>query len=531
MNVEIVGNPNGQADQVLDIHALRFVAELEKTFGGWRRLNVPWDRQKRKRLLAEGKMEFSFSKATSEIRKNLDWQIGWIPQDLRDRRVEITGPASSMKMVVNALNSGASCYMADAEDSESPTWENIVNGQFNLFRAIRAKPGEALYTSPEGKEYELNEKTATLIFRPRGLHLAEKHLLVDGRPVSASLFDFGMYFYLNAAKLLGKGSGSYFYLPKLESCDEAHFWKSVFSYAETRLNLGQGKIKATVLIETLPAAFEMEEILYALRPYIVGLNCGRWDYIFSCIKNMSHRSDLVFPDRSELTMDKGFLKSYVDLLVKTCHHRGAYAIGGMSAYIQSKDETANNHAFLKVKSDKAREVAAGCDGAWVAHPGLVAVVREVFNLKMSGQNQLDVLREDVNVTAGDLLNFPQGSVTVEGLRNNISVSLQYLAAWLGGKGCVPINNLMEDAATVEISRAQVWQWVKNKIFEIDKVRDVIAEEVGKLSDSQAAWTTYDLAANIFDKLVSSEEFAEFMTVPAYEFLLGLEGKEVSNGLL
>jgi malate synthase len=460
--------------------------------------------------------------------------VGPIPKDLQDRRVEITGPVER-KMVINALNSGASTFMADFEDSTTPSWDNVVRGQINLRQAVDRTIG---FKSPEGKCYQLNEKTATLIVRPRGWHMLERHVLVDGDPVSASLFDFGLFFFHNAERLIEQGSGPYFYLPKIESHLEARLWDHVFNEAESRMNLPRGTIKATVLIETLPAAFEMDEILYELRDHAAGLNCGRWDYIFSCIKKL-RKADFVFADRALVTMTSPFLRAYCQLLVKTCHRRNAHAMGGMAAQIPIKgDPAANEAALAKVRADKEREAGDGFDGTWVAHPGLVGVAKEVFDRVMPGPNQVERKREDVNVKASDLLAFaPQSPITEAGLRTNINVALQYIGSWLGGNGCVPINNLMEDAATAEISRSQIWQWIRSPKGVLDDGRKVtlelfrtlLTEEVRKLEGAPGSFgAKFDEAAWLMDRLVSSDDFVDFLTEPAYEFISALpQGEAVA----
>jgi malate synthase len=434
-----------------------------------------------------------------------------------DRRVEITGPVDR-KMIINALNSGASVFMADFEDSNSPTWQNNLEGQFNLRDAVE---GTISYVSPEGKRYDLNSRVATLLVRPRGWHLVERHFLVDEKPISASLFDFGLYFFHNAQRLVRKGTGPYFYLPKMESHLEARLWNDVFCFAQDELQIPRGTIRATVLIETILAAFEMDEILYELRQHSSGLNCGRWDYIFSFIKKFRNHPDFMLPDRSTVTMEKHFLKSYVDLLIQTCHRRGIHAMGGMAAQIPIKnDPAANEKALEKVRQDKLREVRAGHDGTWVAHPGLVPVAKEIFDAHMKEANQIGRRREDVSVTAKDLLAVPEGKITEEGLRWNIDVGLQYLESWLRGSGCVPIYNLMEDAATAEICRAQVWQWLRHgarlsdgRPVTQEMVRLVIAEQKSKLKSGRIAE-----AAEIYDRMITSSDFAEFLTLVAYDYI-------------
>ena len=467
--------------------------------------------------------------ADSEGLARGEWCVAAAPPDLRQRKVEITGPAGDRKMVINALNSGADVYMADFEDSLSPTWKELMQGQINLRDVVRST---IRFRSPEGRTYALNKKVATLIVRPRGIRLLEEHVRVAGEPVSASIFDFALFFFHNARVLREKGSGPYFYIPKMESSLEAMFWNRLFTMAEEYMVMPRGTIRATALVETLPAVFEMEKILYVLKDYIVGLNCGRWDYIFSYIKKLRSHPRFVLPDRAELTMDKAFLAAYVDLLISTCHRHGAYAIGGMSAYIPVRgDAKANETAFERVRADKEREVRVGHDGTWVAHPGLVQLAREVFDAGFKGPNQLNVLREDVKVSAGDLLRVPDGKITEAGVRADSSIALQYLASWLGGKGCVPINNLMEDAATAEISRAQLWQWVRHAALlddgrkvTLSMVKTMIGEEVSRLSKTARGGTRslIPLAGRIIESTVEAREFPEFLTLRAYGKLLELE---------
>ncbi len=510
-------------DRILTPAALGFVAHLHRKYEARRRALMQARAERQQRL--DAGETFGFLPETRPIRE-AEWTIAPVPADLQDRRVEITGPVER-KMVINALNSGASTFMADFEDSLTPTWDNVIRGQINLRQAIDRTIG---YKSPEGKCYELAEKTATLIVRPRGWHLVERHMLVDGDPVSASLFDFGLYFFHNAEKLVASGSGPYFYLPKIEGHLEARLWDHVFNEAEARMHLARGTIKATVLIETLPAAFEMDEILYELRDHSAGLNCGRWDYIFSCIKKL-RRHDFVLADRALVTMTSPFLRAYCQLLVKTCHRRNAHAMGGMAAQIPIKgDAHANDAAIAKVVADKEREANDGFDGTWVAHPGLVTVAKQVFDRIMPSPNQLDRDRKDVCVKATDLLAFgPQAPITEAGLRTNINVSLQYIGSWLAGNGCVPINHLMEDAATAEISRSQVWQWIRSPKGVLDDGRKVtlelfrvlLASELRKVSSLPgAAQLRNDEAAWLLDRLVSADEFADFLTEPAYEMVAG-----------
>jgi malate synthase len=506
--------PNDVQTQILTPEATRFLTQLARRFES-RRRELLERRQIRQREINGGTLP-GFLAETAPIRE-AEWKVAPIPKDLLDRRVEITGPVDR-KMIINALNSGASVFMADFEDSNSPTWMNNLEGQVNLRDAI---DGTISFVSPEGKRYQLNERVATLLVRPRGWHLVEKHLLVDGKPISGSLFDFGLYFFHNAQRLMRKGAGPYFYLPKMESHLEARLWNDVFCFAQDELDIPRGTIRATVLIETILAAFEMDEILYELRDHSSGLNCGRWDYIFSFIKKFRNRLDFVLPDRSTLTMEKHFLKSYVELLIQTCHRRGIHAMGGMAAQIPIKnDSAANEKAIEKVRQDKLREVTAGHDGTWVAHPGLVPIAKEVFDTHMKEPNQINRRRDDVKVKAKDLLEVTEGKITEEGLRWNIDVGLQYLESWLRGSGCVPIYNLMEDAATAEICRSQVWQWVKHGAHLSDGrpvtqeiVSQTIAEQKNKLKGGRLAE-----AAEIFERMMTSADFAEFLTLVAYDYI-------------
>lgn len=510
---------------ILTPEAVEFIAGLERKFGARVEKELA-ERKKTQAELRSGK-KLDFLPETKEIREG-DWKVAPIPADLQDRRVEITGPVER-KMIINALNSGAKVFMADFEDSLTPGWNQVIQGQINLRDAIESK---IEYTSPEGKEYKLNgtypsKDLAVLIIRPRGWHLVEKHMQVDGKPVHGAFVDFGLYFFHNAKKLLEKGTGPYFYLPKLETYKEAEIWNDVFVYAEDKLGLKRGTIKATVLIETITAAFQMDEILYALKDHIVAQNAGRWDYIFSYIKKHSHDPKFICPDRGQVVMTQPFLRAYSLLLIKTCHKRGAFAMGGMAAYIPVKgDEEANAKAFAAVKKDKEREAGDGHDGTWVAHPGLIPVAMEAFNRLMPSPNQISRLRDDVNVNADNLLEVPTGTITEGGLRNNISVCLQYLASWLSGNGCVPIFNLMEDAATAEIARTQIWQWIHHKtsledgtpvtkeLF--DKIR---AEEMAKIKEAQAADFNVEKfaeASKLLEELVLQKELAEFLTLGAYD---------------
>jgi malate synthase len=508
-------------DRILTPAAVGFVAHLHRKYEERRRACMKARNDRQARL--DAGETFGFLPETRSIRES-EWTVGAIPKDLQDRRVEITGP-TDRKMVINALNSGASTFMADFEDSLTPTWDNVIQGQISLRQAVDRTIG---FKSPEGKCYQLDDETATLIVRPRGWHLLEEHVLVDGDPVSASLFDFGLFFFHNAERLVAQGSGPYFYLPKIECHLEARLWDHVFNESEARMNLPRGTIKATVLIETLPAAFQMDEILYELRDHAAGLNCGRWDYIFSCIKKL-RKHDFVLADRAQVTMTAPFLRAYCQLLVKTCHRRNAFAMGGMAAQIPIKgDEQANDAALAKVRADKEREANDGFDGTWVAHPGLVPIAREIFDRIMPQANQLERKREDVKVKPADLLDFaPQTPITEAGLRTNVNVSLQYIGSWLGGNGCVPINNLMEDAATAEISRSQIWQWIRSpkgvlddgRKVTLEMFRGILGEELKKVSGMPGASSSrHDEAAWLLERLVSSDEFVEFLTEPAYELV-------------
>jgi malate synthase len=520
---EFAGTRHPQQDEVLTPPAIAFLVDLERRFGA-RRRELLAKRAERKSRLDAGERP-DFLDETAPVRSGA-WKVAPIPADLQDRRVEITGPVDR-KMVINALNSGANVFMADFEDANSPTWRNNIEGHINLRDAIRRTID---YTSPEGKPYRLGPKPAVLFVRPRGWHLVEKHFLVDGRPMSASLFDFGLYFFHNAKELMARGSGPYFYLPKMESHLEARLWNDVFVSAQEAVGVPNGTIRATVLIETILGAFEMDEILYELRDHSAGLNCGRWDYIFSFIKKFSKHKDFMLPDRSLVTMDRHFLNSYVELLIHTCHKRGIHAMGGMAAQVPIKnDPEANERAFAKVRQDKLREVRLGHDGTWVAHPGLVSVAKEIFDAGMKEANQISRLREDVSVTAADLLAAPAGEITEQGLRWNIDVGLQYLEAWLRGSGCVPIYNLMEDAATAEICRAQLWQWARHgakmtsgRTVTVEVVQAALEEQMGKLRETLGAARfdggRFRDAAKIFDDLLRAPEFPEFLTLSAYEYI-------------
>jgi len=502
--------------EILSKSALAFLEELHRSFDA-RRLELLQKRAERYRKLAAGG-SFEFLPETAKVRAG-DWKVASTPADLQKRHVEITGPVER-KMMINALNSGADVFMADFEDALSPVWGAVVQGHANLKEAVRRK---LAFTSPEGKAYKLNDKIATLLVRPRGWHLPEKHLRIEGKPMSGSLADFGLYFFHNAKETLDRGTGPYFYLPKLESHLEARLWNDVFVFAQDKLGIPRGSVRATVLVETLPAAFEMDEILYELREHSSGLNAGRWDYIFSLIKKLRTRKDLILPDRQQITMTVPFMRAYTELLVKTCHRRGAHAMGGMAPFIPTrKNPEVNEKALAQTRADKEREVKDGFDGTWVAHPDLVPVAKEVFDKKLGKPHQKERLREEVRVEARELQDtkVPGGTITEAGVRNNISVALQYLSAWLGGNGAVAIFNLLEDAATAEISRAQLWQWVQNgaKLADgrlvdralYEKFRD---EELAKLPDSPQL----KQARRILDDLVLGD-FVEFLTLPAYEQL-------------
>jgi malate synthase len=528
-SIQILGSMSSAYAEILTPPALDFLVKLHREFDSARDALLK-RRSERQAEIDAGAVP-DFLPETAAIRES-EWQVNPIPADLQDRRIEITGPVER-KMIINALNSSARVFMADFEDSLTPTWDNVIQGQSNLREAVRRT---LELTSPEGKSYKLKDKIATLVVRPRGWHLLEKHVLVDGQPISASLFDFGLYFFHNVSELIERGSGPYFYLPKLEGHLEARLWNHVFEYAQDALRLNRGTIKATVLIETFLAAFEMDEILYELREHAAGLNAGRWDYIFSLIKKNRRRSDINLPDRAQITMTVPFMRAYTELLVKTCHYRGAHAIGGMAAFIPSRrDAQVNETALAKVREDKVREASDGFDGTWVAHPDLVPVAMEAFDAALKDRtHQKDRLREEVNVSAEDLRNIhvPGGTITEAGVRNNISVALQYLESWLRETGAVAIFNLMEDAATAEISRAQLWQWI-NYNARLDAASDsgdlaskvsitaelykrFQTEELSKLE--KGAGRKYAEATEILDRLVLNEDFIDFLTLPAYNYL-------------
>jgi malate synthase len=519
--VEILEVVSPEMAEILTPEALSFVAGLQREFSA-RRAELLAARAVRQEAFEAGERP-DFLPETKHIRDDDSWKIAPIPADLQDRRVEITGPVDR-KMVINALNSGAKMFMSDFEDSNTPTWHNTIQGQINLRDAAN---GTISFESPEGKKYALKDEIATLLVRPRGWHLNEKHVLVDGEQISAGIFDFGLFFFHNAKVQLSRGTGPYFYLPKMESHLEARLWNDIFVKAQNDLGVPQGTIKGCVLIETILAAFEMEEILYELREHSAGLNCGRWDYIFSCIKKFRRDPDFVLADRALVTMTTHFLRSYSLLAIKTCHKRGAQAMGGMAAQIPIKnDPEANDAAIAKVRADKEREAGDGHDGTWVAHPGLVPIAMEAFDAVLGDKpNQVDRQRPDVDVKAADLLTFePDGPITEEGLRTNINVGIQYLGAWLAGVGCVPINNLMEDAATAEISRSQVWQWIRSpkgkledgRDIDVDLFHTVLGEELAKVQDQFGAAGHYEEGAKLFGEITASEDFVDFLTLPAYE---------------
>jgi len=523
--MEISGEITPAFAEILTPDALAFVAKLQRTFGP-RREEALARRKARQAEFDAGKLP-DFLPETRHVREG-DWTCAPIPRDIQDRRVEITGP-TDRKMVINALNSGAKVFMADFEDANTPSWRNMIDGQINLRDAIRRT---ITFQNPDGKSYKLNETVAVIMPRPRGWHLLEKHIRVDGQPMSGGLLDFGLYFFHNAKELLARGSGPYFYLPKMESHLEARIWNEAFTLAEKELGVPHGTVRATVLIETIPAAFEMDEILYELREHSAGLNCGRWDYIFSCIKKFCHKQDFLLADRAYITMTTHFMRSYSLLCIKTCHRRNIFAMGGMAAQIPVKNNpAANEEAFAKVRADKEREATDGHDGTWIAHPGMVQIALDAFNKLMPTPNQIDTKRDDVNVTAKDLLDFgPSEPITEQGLRINVSVGVQYLEAWLRGNGAVPIFNLMEDAATAEISRAQVWQWIRHprgvlqdgrKVTK-ELFRQTLAEELEKVKagvgEERYGKMKFKEASELFDKITTDEEFVEFLTLPGYERL-------------
>ncbi|MGW5359230.1 malate synthase A [Actinopolymorpha pittospori] len=528
--VVVTGEVDGRGQEILTDEALEFVAQLQRRFGLRRDELLARRSERRAEVARTGRLDFL--PETKEIRSEPAWRVALAPRDLVDRRVEITGP-TERKMTINALNSGAQVWLADLEDANTPHWANVVGGQVNLADAVRRTVS---FSSEDGREYRLREdaRLATIVVRPRGWHLDERHVTVDGKPIVGALLDFGLYFFHNAKELLSRGSGPYFYLPKLESHLEARLWAQVFAFAEEKLGIDRGKVRATVLIETIPAAFEMEEILYELRHYASGLNAGRWDYLFSVIKYFRDAgASFVLPDRNAVTMTAPFMRAYTELLVRTCHKRGAFAMGGMAAFIPSRrDPAINETALAKVRADKEREAGDGFDGSWVAHPDLVPLCEEVFSARLgSHQNQLSRLREEVSVTADELLDISAtpGEVTEAGLRNNVAVALRYLASWLGGGGAVAIFNLMEDAATAEISRSQIWQWIRNKtkldtgdVVEADLVRRIVEEEVAgirrELGEEAFAASRFTQARELFERVALADDYEAFLTLPAYELI-------------
>jgi malate synthase len=524
MATQIQAPANEAFPDVLTPDALDFLARLHREVEPVRTTLLAKRAEVADRLRSGG--TFDFLSDTADVRRN-NWRVADVPQDLRVRRVEITGP-TDRKMVINALNSGASVYMADFEDANTPTWRNMVEGQQNLIDAVN---GTISFRNPDGREYKLAEKIATLVVRPRGWHLVERHLSIDGTPISGAVFDFGLYAFHNAKRLLERGSGPYFYLPKMESHREARLWNQIFDWTEKELDLGRGKIKATVLVEVLPLAFEMEETLYELRDHSAGLNAGRWDYMFSIIKKLGDRKEFILPDRAQVSMTVPFMRAYTEFLVKTCHKRGAFALGGMAAFIPNRrDAAVTETALAKVRDDKKREATDGFDGTWVAHPDLVETAMSEFDRALgTRQNQLDRQRPEVNVSAAQLLDvrIPGGTITDAGLRTNVSVGIQYIASWLRGTGAAAINNLMEDAATAEISRSQVWQWIHHGVslaegprVTRELVRDVEREELAKIKTAAGedffAKGRYDEAREIFDGVALSDSFKDFLTIPAYE---------------
>lgn len=526
-DVQILGRMKPEYSSILTPEAVQFAGHIQRKFGD-RVLDLLQKRKERQARFDAGEKP-DFLKETKSIREG-NWKVAPLPKDLLDRRVEITGPVDR-KMVINALNSGASVFMADFEDSNAPTWTNQMDGHVNLRDA--AKGQCSFKDSKSGKEYSLKPKHAVLMVRPRGWHLPEKHILVDGKPCSGALMDFALYFFNSAHALIKNGSGPYFYLPKMQSHKEARLWNDVFIEAQDMLNIPRGTIKATVLIETLPGAFEMDEILFELREHSAGLNCGRWDYIFSFIKTLREDPKAVMPDRSTVGMTVGFLRSYSLGVIRTCHKRGVHAMGGMAAQIPIKnDAKANQAAIDKVKADKLREVKDGHDGTWVAHPALVVLAKEIFDEHMPQPNQIDKKREDVKVTRENLLEVPQGQRTEACLRNNISVGVQYLEAWLGGMGCVPLHNLMEDAATAEIGRTQVWQWIHHKatlddkdVLTTSRFNQVLGEEMDKLrqekGDKRYFGGHFEEARGLFSRFSTSEELSDFLTNAAYDYVVDI----------
>lgn len=523
--IQIIGELLPDYEKILSPEALSFIEQLEKKFGT-RRKELLAKRQIKQKEIDQGQLP-TFLPETERIRKE-DWTIWPLPKDIQDRRVEITGP-TDRKMIINALNSGAKVFMADCEDATSPTWNNIIEGQLNLRDAVNRTIS---FKNPDGKEYKLKDETAVLFVRPRGLHLEEKYILLDGRPISAGLLDFGLYFFHNTRQLLAQGTGPYFYLPKIENHLEARLWNEAFTFSQEYLGIPKGTIKATVLIETILAAFEMNEIIYELKEHSAGLNCGRWDYIFSYLKKLRNQEDVILPDRSQVTMTVPFMRSYSLLTIQTCHRRNAPAIGGMAAQIPVRgNPQANEEAFAKVRADKEREARDGHDGTWVAHPGLVPVALEVFNREMPEANQIHSSKQrTIRVKPEHLLAVPKGTITETGVRMNINVGIQYVASWLCGRGAAPLHNLMEDAATAEISRAQLWQWIRHPKGVLDDGRKVTTEmyerlkmeELEKIKNELGEDTyqngRFSEAIQLFDQLILQDDFVEFLTLPGYEKL-------------
>ncbi|MGW1533555.1 malate synthase A [Streptomyces aureus] len=510
-DVRVLAAPGRRHDEILTPAALSFVGRLAAAFGKRRQWLLKERRRQVLRLASGSPLDFPMVTAT--VRADSDWRVALPAPGLADRRVEITGPPDR-RMTVNALNSGAKVWMADFEDATAPTWENIVGGQLSLLDAIERRID---FTTPEGKEYRLNEEIATIMVRPRGWHLDEEHLEYDGRPVPAALVDFGLYFFHCAQRQIDAGYGPYFYLPKLENRYEARLWNDVFVLAQDLLGIPRGTVRATVLIETITAAFEMEEILYELREHSPGLNAGRWDYLFSLIKTFGHRTDFLLPDRAKVTMTAPFMRAYTDLLVRTCHRRGAHAIGGMAAQVPGKDPAADQAASAKVQLDKEREAEDGFDGSWVAHPALVPVCREVFDAVLADRpNQLDRTRDDVDIAPADLLSVRRisGPPTTEGVRTNISVALRYYAAWLRGQGAVAIDGLMEDAATAEIARVQIWQWLRHRVIDRKAVEEIVEEELAALG-AEHPWAPVDDIRALFERTSLRRELPLFFTSDAY----------------
>jgi len=522
--ITILGSLNQGFEEILSKEALEFIGKLHSKFNG-RRLELLMAREEKQKIIDQGTLP-EFSNETSSIREN-QWQVGPVPLDLQDRRVEITGPVDR-KMIINALNSGAKVFMADFEDSNTPSWENNISGQINLRDAINGTI--SFFDERKEKHYKLNEKVATLMVRPRGWHLEEKGMLFQEDRVSAGIMDFGLYFFHNAKTLISKGSGPYFYLPKIESHLEARLWNDIFEYAQELLGIPNGTIKATVLVETILASFELDEILYELKEHSAGLNCGRWDYIFSYIKKLRNLEGYVLPDRAEVGMTSPFMAAYSNLVVKTCHKRGAHAMGGMAAQIPIKnDPEANAIALEKVKADKQREVQNGHDGSWVAHPGLVKVAMDVFDEYMPTPNQIHIKKNHPNINEESLLTPSKGKITERGLRENINVGILYIESWLRGNGAAAIYNKMEDAATAEISRTQVWQWIKNKVtledgrtVTYDLYKEILPSELEKIKmyvgEQRYSNGKFPDAIKLFEELISKEDFVEFLTLPAYEMI-------------